>query len=53
VRLAADGAPIAVKRRGVNQSTNVRTSLYKRMVIINELENLDQEVGMAYFKVLS
>jgi hypothetical protein len=23
------------------------------MVIINELENLDQEVGMAYFKVLS
>jgi hypothetical protein len=28
MRLAAGGAPVAVKRRGVNQSTKVRTSLY-------------------------
>jgi hypothetical protein len=53
VRLAASGAPIAVKCRAMNRSTNVRTSLYKRTIIIDDLENLDEEVGMAYFKVLS
>jgi hypothetical protein len=30
MRLAAGGAPVAVKRRAVNWSTNLRTSKYKR-----------------------
>jgi hypothetical protein len=47
MRLVASGTPIAVKGRAMNRATKVRTCLYKRMVIIGELENLDEEVGMA------
>jgi hypothetical protein len=47
VVLTAGGASIAVKCTALNRSAKVRTSLYKRMIIIGELKNLDEKVGMA------
>jgi hypothetical protein len=35
IRLAASGAPVAVNRSAVNQSTKVRTSLYNEDILVN------------------
>jgi hypothetical protein len=50
MRLAAGFAPVAMKRRAVNRSTKVRTSLYMKMecmaaIRMKCLMNLDQIVS--------
>jgi hypothetical protein len=40
MHLAAGGALVAVKRRGVNRSTKVRTSLYMKVLTFLTLDPL-------------